>query len=260
MSLLRRGIIGAASILPRAVKNSLFHVGFHVAQQEFSIFSHLYAHAPNMELGMKQMRTLGFEPQTIVDVGAYQGNWSRMAASIWPRANLIMYEPNAAREQVVRSTSAELNATLHEELLGAEAGNNVQFYVMESGSSIMAERSPLDREVETRTLATLDSTLGDIKGPALLKIDAQGYELEILKGCSKHLPAISAILLEVAIIEINSGAPLLHEVVSFMDRIGFITYDIWEIHRRPLDRALNQVDLIFVRKDSPLIRDKRHFG
>ena len=66
-------------------------------------------------------------------------------------------------------------------------------------------------------------------------------------------------LLEVAIIEINEGAPLLHDVVAFMKSHGLVAYDILEIHRRPLDTALNQVDIIFVREDSRLIADKRHF-
>jgi len=52
-------------------------------------------------------------------------------------------------------------------------------------------------------------------------------------------------LLEIAIIESNEGAPLLHDVVAFMKTLGFVAYDILEVHRRPLDKALNQFDIIF---------------
>ena len=93
----------------------------------------------------------------------------------------------------------------------------------------------------------------------MLKVDAQGYELEILKGATETLPAIEAILLEVSTIEINVGSPLLHDVVGFLKTLGFVAYDILQIHRRPLDGALNQVDFIFVREQSLLIADKRHF-
>ena len=105
----------------------------------------------------------------------------------------------------------------------------------------------------------LDHLLNDVEAPALLKIDAQGYELQILMGATNVLSAFEAVLLEVAIIEINEGAPLLHDVVAFMKSRGFVTYDILEIHRRPLDNALNQVDIIFIREQSQLIADKRHF-
>ena len=123
----------------------------------------------------------------------------------------------------------------------------------------MSERSGLSRTTEARRLRTLDSLLEDVRPPGLLKIDAQGYELEILRGASRVLPAFEAVLLEIAVIEINEGAPLLHEVIAFMKSLGFVTYDILEIHRRPLDGALNQVDIIFVREQSDLIADKRHF-
>src|SRR5262249_4097827 len=113
---------------------------------------------------------------------------------------------------------------------------------------------------ETRRLRRLDSVIHTIDPPAFLKIDAQGYELEILKGAADVLASFDAILLEIATIEINEGAPLLHDVVPFMTAIGFVAYDILEVHRRPLDGALNQIDIVFVRKNCPLIADKRHFA
>jgi hypothetical protein len=81
-----------------------------------------------------------------------------------------------------------------------------------------------------------------------LKIDVQGYELEVLRGATNSLQAFEAVLLEVAIIEINEGAPLLHEVTTFMAARGFIASEICEIHRRPLDKAMSQIDVIFVRR------------
>jgi hypothetical protein len=130
---------------------------------------------------------------------------------------------------------------------------------MGSGSSVMGERSAAPRTVETRHLRTLNSLLSEVAPPGLLKIDAQGYELEILRGALQLLPAFEAVLVEIAIIEINKGAPLLHDVVAFMKMLGFFAYDILETHRRPLDGALNQVDIIFIREQSRLIADKRHF-
>jgi FkbM family methyltransferase len=170
-----------------------------------------------------------------------------------------MFEPNAEKKDLLALTASDIDASVFSELLGAEDGLSVSYNVMESGSSILSERSPLQRVVEQRHLRRLDSVIGTIEGPTLLKIDTQGYEVEVLKGCTAVLPTIDAILLEVAIIEINEGAPLLQEVLSFVSSIGFVTYDILEIHRRPLDGALNQVDILFVRENSLLLADKRHF-
>lgn len=247
-------------ILPDRIKKSIFHMSFHLARAEFERFAYDYSFAPNMEYGLSAMALRGFSPITVVDVGAFEGNWSRLAKSVWPSARLIMIEPNLDKKERLLKLAADLDASLFCELLGAENGKAVQFHLMESGSSIMAERSAVPRTIEMRQLRTLDSLLKDVEAPAILKIDAQGYELEIIKGASTILPLFEAVLLEVATIEINVGAPLLHDVVAFMKTYGFVAYDILEIHRRPLDNALNQVDIVFIREKSQLIADKRHFA
>jgi FkbM family methyltransferase len=247
-------------ILPEDIKKSIFHLSFHLARPEFEKFAYDVAFAPNMELGLRAMAARGFSPRTIVDVGAFEGHWSRLAKCIWPSSSLQLIEPNLAKQTQLDGAAKELGGRLHCALLGANEGGNVQFNIMESGSSIMNERSPLPRIVEKRQLRRLDSLLPKIEPPGLLKIDAQGYEIEILKGASAILPDFEAVLLEIAIIEINEGAPLLHDVTKFMKNIGFIAYDILEIHRRPLDKALNQVDIVFIREHSDLIDDKRLFA
>jgi FkbM family methyltransferase len=253
-------IAAMSKVLPGRIRDSIFHLGFHLAPAKFEEFAFSYGFAPNMKLGLMAMAKRGFAPRTVIDVGAFQGNWSRMIHEIWPASRLVMIEANQLNKSRLSEVAQSLHADLFFELMGAEDGRTVQFNVMGTGSSVLSERSALPRTVETHRLRTLDSLLTDLTGPALLKIDAQGYELEILKGASRVLPAVEAVLLEVSTIEINEGAPLLHDVVPFMKAAGFVVYDILEIHRRPLDKALNQVDMIFVREQSPLLADKRHFA
>lgn len=246
--------------LPPAAKRSLVHLGFHVERSEFDKFAHDYSFAPSMTFGLGELAQRGFQATTIVDVGAFEGAWSRLARRIWPAANLVMVEANRAKEGVLIDLARELKAAFYCELLGAEHGRTVQFHVMDEGSSVMGERSPLARTVEQRQLATLDSLLADMEAPGLLKIDTQGYELEVLRGAVSTLSRFGAVLLEISLIEINEGAPLLHDVIAFMKARSFVAYDVLEIHRRPLDQACNQLDILFVTEDSPLLRDKRHFA
>ena len=246
--------------LPGRLKSAIFHLGFQLAHAEFEKFAYDYALAPHMTHGLTALANRGFMPATIVDVGAFQGEWSRTVRQIWPNSRLVMVEPNVAGQPDLARFEKEFNAELVGELLGAENDVTVPFNVMGSGSSILPERSGVPRTTEQRRLRTLDSLLRSVKPPGLLKIDAQGYELQILKGAVGVLPSFELVLLEIAIIEINEGAPLLDEVVLFMKERGFIAYDIWQIHRRPLDGALNQVDIAFVRETSSLIADKRHYA
>ena len=47
-------------------------------------------------------------------------------------------------------------------------------------------------------------------------------------------------------------SPLLADVVEFMESIHFRAYDICEFHRRPMDDAMAQIDILFARKDCSL--------
>jgi FkbM family methyltransferase len=246
------------AVLPRRAREALFHVAFNVSRDEFHKFAFLYAFAPDMAMELTRLKQRGWSPGSVVDVGTFHGDWSRMARELWPSARLAMVEPNTQLTDQLRGVAAKLNAEFHCELLGASEGTEVGFHVMESGSSILEERSSHPRHHEVRRLRTLDSTLSGWDSIDLLKIDAQGYELEILKGAARLLPKTKSVLLEISVIQTNQDAPVMHDVIAFMKSQGFVSCEILEIHRRPLDMALNQIDILFVREDSPLLADKRY--
>jgi FkbM family methyltransferase len=208
---------------------------------------------------LKAIRNRGFNPAFVLDVGAYWGDWSAMIREIWPQTDIVMIEPNPMQTVKLAMRAAELNATMHTYLVGAENGKQVEFQMMATGSSVFPEYSDVERKSVTRTLRTLDSIFDPrpCLGMGLIKIDAQGYELEILKGADRILQHVTAVILEVALIEVNQGCPLLHEVVAWMHARGFVAYDVIELHRRPLDNALAQMDIFFVREDARLRSDRR---
>lgn len=64
-------------------------------------------------------------------------------------------------------------------------------------------------------------------------------------------------LLEVSFTEVNAKARLLAKAVDFIASRGFEVCEAMELHRRPLGRAANQVDLLFVPYSSPLLSNSR---
>src|SRR3954452_22071877 len=120
-------------ILPTSVKNSLLHLSFNLARAEFDRFSHLYGFAPNMEMGLTSIALRGLQPVTVIDVGAFEGDWSRMAHRIWPRSRIIMFEPNLEKSEHVLRVAQAIDAKHFCHLLGASDGTKVTFNVMGSG-------------------------------------------------------------------------------------------------------------------------------
>jgi hypothetical protein len=61
-------------------------------------------------------------------------------------------------------------------------------------------------------------SLEDLNQPALLKIDVQGYELEVLKGCDSLLFAFQYIYLECSFVELYQGQALAGDVILYLLR------------------------------------------
>ena len=242
--------------LPKGVRRSWVNVGFNLDRGQFQELATKYLHAPDMRLGLEFLATRGFAPETILDIGAFEGNWAKMAMAVWPAAKLVLVEANPAKVTLLQSDRDLRDATVIQTLLGPKEAL-VPFHIMESGSSVFEENSPLDRKRVSLKQRRLDD-LG--LGADFIKIDVQGYELEVLKGGMETLAKATAVLIELSLIEINQGCPLLHEALGFMHGAGFVAYDILELHRRPLDGAMNQIDVLFLREDSPLRSDKRHWA
>lgn len=245
-------------VLPAEVKRRIVNWAAKLDRDSFAEVAHVLFKAPDMARGLRRLAERGLQPRHVVDVGAYHGDWSLMARDIWPEAQITMVEANRDKSPILTPVAERLGAQLQFEVLGPEDGREVVFQVMESGSSVLPENSPVARREEGRHARRLD-TLLEADRPDFIKLDVQGYELEVLRGAPDILAGAQAVLLEVSLIEINRGAPLMAEVVGFMAERGFEICDILELHRRPLDRATNQVDLLFVPRNSPMLRDTRHF-
>jgi FkbM family methyltransferase len=242
-------------IVPSAISRQLLRIGASLNWENFLRLAHTRAHAPNERISLIDLRERGFYPRFIVDVGAYEGTWTRTVKQIWPHARVRMFEPNAEKSQKLAAVCGELSVEWSNDLLGAIDGEPAEFHVMETGSSVFAENSNVRRKVVSKQLRQLDSA---VEGQRVdfLKIDTQGYEVEVLKGATKVLADAEVLLLEMSLLPINKGAPMMHEVVGFLKERGFVLYDIVEL--RPLigDGALWQIDGIFVRENSFLRRGK----
>lgn len=250
---------GTRTTLPKSLREKIFNFGFQIAPEQFQKFAYLYGGAPKMEPGLTALRNRGFDPKIIFDVGAFEGTFCRMARRIWPQSQIVMFEANMDKEPILAPVARQADADLKMSLLGPEDGEEVEFFIMGSGSSVFEENSPLDRKIIKQKTARLDTAAGDLR-PDFLKMDVQGFELQVLRGADEVLQSAEAVMMEVSLLEINKGAPLLAEVVGFMAERGFEVADILEIHRRPLDQATNQVDLFFVPSDHKLLSDHRHFA
>lgn len=217
----------------------------------------LYGSDTNVEFCLRKLKEKGFAPENVVDCGAYMGNWTRMVKRNFPGANILMIEPQANKEPLLVRVCNEFPGTVDYVrcLMGPESKPAVTFFEMESGSSVLPELTNVPRKTVTLRMTTLDDVLRErkIAKATFLKLDVQGYELEVLKGAKEALKNAEVVLLEVSFVLYNQSAPLFHEVVEFMKDRGFLVYDICPLQRWA-DNTLFQADVFFMKTDSPFRR------
>ncbi len=216
---------------------------------------------PSQKWSLDNLKKNGFNPKKIVDIGAYEGKWTEEVSLIFPEAHFLMIEAQSQKEsslkKIVEKDSKQRDYKIS--LLSSTDDKKLVFNQYETASSVLVEHHNTGAEQKTITSKSLDSVLinSSFQDLDFIKLDTQGYEIEILKGGVLALASAKIVLMEVSFIDIYKNGPLILDVLNFMDKHHFQAYDICSIMRRPLDKALFQSDLLFVKKDSFLIQNKK---
>jgi FkbM family methyltransferase len=210
---------------------------------------------------LERLNTIGFKPNQIFDVGAYKGEFAQLCLNIWPQAKVACFEALEPQLQKIQQLADKNSAiSIFPGLLGAEYCEQVPLNLSETASSVLEEHISQNFAVQYYTMRTIDQIVSQHfsnSPPDFLKIDVQGYELEVLKGAEKTLPKIQVILAEINLLDIHKEVPLIAEIIAWLNERDWVAYDICGLTRRPLDRTLWQADFIFVPRSSSLRADKR---
>jgi FkbM family methyltransferase len=204
-------------------------------------------------LGMR-----GFYPENVVDIGANRGRWTAKALTVFSAANYVLVEPQiemkedldrlCARHQRARWLNAGV-AAVDGELPFTLTGRTSSTF------TLTAERArELGFEQRSVPVMTLDRLCSEVVGavPELVKIDAEGFEFEILKGAQSVLGKVEVFLLELPFIQARAGALLFREAVAQMGQYGYEVYDFTAFQKRRHDGAIGQGEVVFARRDGIL--------
>jgi FkbM family methyltransferase len=205
---------------------------------------------------LRQIVKLGVRPQSVIDVGvAFE---TRELYEEFPEAQFLLIEPLAEFEPFLKKICAKYKAQYVLAAAGDAAGNvtlNVHTDQLYCSSLFReTEGEKVDGEPREVPMVTIDKVCAErgLDGPYVVKIDVQGAELRVLKGAARTLKQCEVVILEVTLFGTMIGGPQFADVVSYMQEQGFLVYDMWGMLYRPLDGALAQMDMAFVRKDSTL--------
>jgi FkbM family methyltransferase len=196
----------------------------------------------------------------IFDVGANVGQYGReLRGAIGYRGRIISFEPmKAAHSALVRMAARDRHwEVAPRAAIGAKDGTtmiNVSNNSVSSSILRMLE-SHADAAPKSRYFATEEVPLARLDKLALqyfkddsvafLKIDTQGYELEVLKGAGSTLSRIVGMQMELSLIPLYDGQKLMPEMLTEVANLGFELWGIAPTFAAPGTGRMLQVDATF---------------
>jgi FkbM family methyltransferase len=209
------------------------------------------------------LRSRGYDPRIVIDCGANLGQWMSIADEVFPGTTYHAIEPQARCAAALEQRRASRpGLTVHATALAEPGIDSVRMIGSGDGSGtgnfVALPDETLPDEM-IRPAATLDALFGNevqAAHRALLKLDVERYEIAVLQGASRLLQAVEVVLSETSVFDVGGHRPVFVDLMMFMTRHGFEFYDVACLSGRPRDHRLRQMDVIFARHDSPLLRDQ----
>lgn len=197
----------------------------------------------------------------VLDVGANTGQYGVELRSAGYRGQIVSFEPLAtAHRELLGNSKKYEHWHVHSPLaLGAEfrevqlnvSGNSVSSSILPMlESHISAAPESAYVSTEWCKMDRLDSVSGpylDGKQHAFLKLDVQGYEMEVLRGAEQILHQICGIQMEISLQPLYADQPTIGAVLEHMHNNGF---QLWSVFPGFCDRGsgrLLQLDGVFFR-------------
>ena len=177
----------------------------------------------------------------LVDIGANRGQFSLVAKRLFPNIKITAFEPlSEPASKFISLFKRYSNVKLHQIAIGPDnKKGQIHIAARDYSSSLLPidqkhiEIYPNTQEIGTRevTIKPLAQVLGrdDFLDNALLKIDVQGYELEVLKGCEELLELFDYLYIECSFIELYKGQAFAQDIIKFLTAKGFYLRSIYNI-------------------------------
>lgn len=184
------------------------------------------------------------DPATVFDVGVSKGTPELYAA--FPDAHFVLVEPLTENEPDMRRILETVKGECVLAAAGAEPGTaTLNVEPDKRGMSSMLDRAPSTatgdeperREVPVVTLDQLAATTGAGR-PYGVKVDAEGFEVEVLRGARGMLEHTQFVIAEASTTRRFEGGYQCADLLDEMRARGFEVRDVMRSTRRFADLLL----------------------
>jgi FkbM family methyltransferase len=243
--------ISKSSVLS-AAKNMLRSIGLEVSFADTAVTER------NVLRPLFQSREFSF----VLDVGANTGQYGLLVRSCGHLGPIVSFEPLAAAYEKLTACAASdpLWTVAQRTALGSRVSHATINVAGNSVSSSLLAMSARHLEAEPRSafigteiidVVALDDCFSRYVAATrggFLKVDTQGYEMEVLRGAHRSLSeSIDVVQIELSLVPLYEGQPLMLDICNLLKSYGFNLRHIIPGLKHPVSGALLQLDGIFAR-------------
>ena len=193
--------------------------------------------------------------ERVIDVGGNEGQYGTFLRDrVGFTGEIISFEPiPAVAEKLRRKADADGNWSVRQFALGANSGRRTINVIVQSGYSSFhnvreefAKVAPTAQRVDVE-IQTLDGFFDKTDlSRTYLKLDTQGFDLEVLKGAQISIRQIPALQTEVSFQPIYHGMPTYQDALREFGQHGFLVADFF-LAIADNSRAAIEFDCVMVR-------------
>jgi FkbM family methyltransferase len=170
----------------------------------------------------------------VVEVGSNKGGFVRQLRSGGYQGRIVSFEPlSQAFAQLEAASASDPAWECIQLALGSRAGTAT---INVSGNSVSSSLLGMKRRheeaapgsgfvgTESCAVATLDSLRDEVlqaDDRVYLKLDVQGFELEVLHGAAATLEQVAAVDVELSLVPLYDGSPGVDDVLRYLDERHF---------------------------------------
>ena len=196
----------------------------------------------------------------VLDVGAHRGDYARLLRRYDYRGRIISFEPVAANfERLRQAAAADPRWEVRRAALGREDGTaEINVSADTRLSSFLEAGEPLNpkvaealavqqrEEVEVRSLDTVfDEHVRDGER-VFVKLDTQGWDLEVLRGAERSLDRVLGLQTEVSVLPLYEGMTSYLDALRELTELGFELTGLYPVSYN--DLSVVELDCVFIRK------------
>ncbi len=179
----------------------------------------------SLESEVRYLHRLRMDGPVALDIGANEGMYSYRLSQLVPRVHA--FEPNEDLTTDLRAWNRD-RVQIHHTALSSDAGTATLYVPLLSGRPLVGWGSLVNEDIpgtgdrieKTVRMKALDSY--ELNGVSFVKIDVEGYELELLKGAARTIERNRPVVM----IEVRERN--LTEVRAWFERFSYV-------HLRPID-------------------------